>query len=221
MENIKIKWLRIAKQAMKLVVIFGVLVGTQAYANNESTLNQTINDGTLAVDIVDSTGTTVASPSVAFGAKTFSFSTQDATATLGTNNERIRAYNPTSTATWTVSLAGSATTDLWTDGSKYFDFNDGSGYTDGSDDDSYGGQLTVDPSTGTIAGVSGCSTTNVTKGSSNSYDEDTVDSIDLMSAASGAATYCRWDLTGVGLTQKIPSGQVSGNYSITMVLTIS
>lgn len=191
------------------------------YAANTPQFNQAINAGSLSVDIVDAGGTTVASPAVTFNALNFSFDTQDATGTLGTASEKIRVSNPTSTATWSVNLAASATTAKWTAGTNYYDFNDGSGYTDGADTDTYGGQMTVNPSVGTLAGVSGCATTNVTKGASDSFVEGSVDSIDIFSAAAGASTFCRWDLTGVGLTQKVPASQASGSYSVNMTLTIS
>lgn len=209
------------KKLVFVVLMLVFLTSLQVWAADWSQLSQTINDGTLAVDIVDSGGSTVASPSVTFGALTYSFSTQDGTGTLGTSSERIRAYNPTSTDTWSVNLAGSATTATWSNGSHTYDFNDGNGYTDGTDADSVGGQMTVDPSSATITGVSGCSTSNISTGSSDSYVEGTTDNIDLMSASAGAATYCRWDLTGVSLTQGIPAGQNPGTYTLTMNLTIS
>jgi len=209
----------------KITVAIGavvVLLGFGTYAANTPQLNQAISAGTKSVDIVDDSGNSVVSPSVSFGALTFSFDTQDGSGVLGTSSERIRTYNPTSSEIWSVNLAGSADTASWTDGgTNSYDFNDGSGYTDGGDADSVGGQMTVDPSTGTLAGVSGCATTNVTKGVSESFSQGTVDSIDLMSAAAGAPTFCRWDLTGVALTQKIPASQSAASYSISMVMTIS
>jgi len=212
---------KLTKRLLIITVGFIFSVGAQVWAADNSQLNQVISAGTSSVDIVDAAGTTVGSPAVTFGALTFDFDTQDSTGTLGTSSERIRASNPTSTAVWTANLAGSATTAVWTDGaSNTYDFNDVNGYTDGADDDTVGGQMTVDPSGGAIAGVSGCSTDNITVGASDSYNEETVDDIDLMSAASGAATFCRWDLTGVGLSQGIPAGQDAASYSITMNLTI-
>jgi hypothetical protein len=179
--------------------------------------------GILSIDIVDGSGNSVASPSVAFSSKTFSFNTQTSTGTFGTASQKIRVSNITGTQTWTANLAGSATTATWTAGSNHYDFNDssGSGYTDGADTDSYGGQLTVDPSGGTIAGVSGCSASNVNKGTSDSFVEGTNNSIDLFSAAAGASAPCKWDLTGVSLTQKIPASQPAGSYAINLVLTVS
>ncbi len=216
------KILNLAKKIAYLAVAFTFIVAIQVYASSNSTYNQTINTSSQSVDIVDADGNSVTSPSVTFGAISFSFSTQDPTGTFGTSDERIRAYNPTTDDTWTVNLAGSSTTATWTDSSLHYDFNDDQGYTDGTDTDSYGGQMTVDPSAegSSLSGVSGCSTSNVSKGTSNSFVEGSVDSIDLMSAASGAATFCRWDLTGVGLTQKVPASQASGSYSLTMALSI-
>lgn len=204
-----------------VVVLFFLMAGSLVWANNQSEFSQTINAGTISVDIVDAGGTTVASPGVTMGAENFDFAAQDATGTFGTSTERVRAYNPTSTATWTVNLAGSATTAVWTDGgTETYDFNDSSGYTDGGDTDSVGGQMTVDPSGGTIAGVSGCATTNVSAGASDDYEEGSTDNIDLFSAASGADTFCRWDLTDIDITQGIPAAQAAATYTITMVLSI-
>ena len=201
------------------MILIGI-VAIKASASNQSQLNQSISDGVRSIDIVDAGGTTVASPSVNFTGANFSFSTQDTTGTLGVSAQRIRIYNPTSTATWTASVAGSATTATWTTGSQYYDFNDGSGYTDGGDADSYGGQLLVSPAGGTLAGVSGCATTNVSLGANSQFNQGTVDSITIASGAAGAPTYCRWDVTNIGLNQRIPASQASGSYSLNLVLSI-
>jgi hypothetical protein len=220
------KMAKISGKALVLMAAFLFLVGGQVWASNQSTFNQTISAGSLSVDIVDAGGTTVASPAITMGAETFSFSTQDATGQFGTSTERVRAYNPTTTETWSVNLAASDPTDTWTGGSGDYDFNDAGGYTDDgatTDADAYGGQMTVNPSTGSITGVSGCATTNVNKGTSDSFVEGSVNSIDIMTAASGAATSCRWDFIGAAdnITQKLPASQAAGSYSITMVLSIS
>jgi hypothetical protein len=203
-----------------LLVAIGGLVGYQAYASNQTQLNQAINQGVLAIDIVDGSGNTVASPSVNFGALTFSFGTQDSTGTLGTASETVRVYNPTSTETWTASIAGSAPTTNWSNGTDHYDFNDANGYTDGADADSYGGQLTVNPAAGSLAGVGGCATSNVSLGTNSAFNEGSTDSITVASAASGASAFCRWDITGVGLSQNIPAGQATGSYSADLVLSI-
>lgn len=216
----------IGKKWLIPAISLAFLAGTAVYAASTPQFNQAIAEGAKSVDVVDGSGNSVASPAVSFSAANFSFSTQDTTGTLGTAGEKIRALNPTSGVTWTVNLAGNATTSTWTTGSQYYDFNDPGGYIDqvaGGDADSYGGQMTVNPSDAgaVLAGVSGCATTNVTKGTADSFVEGSVNSIDLMSAAAGASTFCRWDLTGVSLTQKVPAGQAAGSYSISMTLTIS
>jgi hypothetical protein len=203
-----------------LATIFFLLPTMKALASNQSQLNQSISDGTRSIDIVDAGGTTVASPSVSFNSASFSFDTQDTTAVLGVASQRVRIFNPTSTATWTASIAGSAPTASWTAGSNHYDFNDGSSYTDGADADSYGGQLLINPAGATLAGVSGCATTNVSLGGSSAFSEGSTDSITIASGASGAPTYCRWDITNIGLTQRIPASQASGSYSLNLVLSI-
>lgn len=191
------------------MILVGI-IALKASASNQSQLNQSITEGAKSIDIVTSAGVTVASPAVSFSSTAFSFDTQDTTGTLGASEQqRIRVYNPTSTATWSS-------------GSADYDFNDadGSGYTDGADTDSYGGQLAVSPAGGTLAGVNGCATSNVSLGSNSAFDEGTTDSITIASGASGAPTFCRWDITNIGLTQKIPAAQTAGSYSLDLVLSI-
>ena len=202
----------IAKRAGITAMILIGIIALKASASNQSQLNQSITEGAKSIDIVTSAGATVASPAVSFSSTAFSFDTQDTTGTLGASEQRIRVYNPTSTATWTASIAGSAD----------YDFNDadGSGYTDGADTDNYGGQLAVSPAGGTLAGVNGCATSNVSLGSNSAFSEGTTDSITIASGASGAPTFCRWDITNIGLTQKIPAAQPAGSYSLDLVLSI-
>lgn len=209
-------------QSGLLAIGLVAIASAVALAASNSTLSQAITAGTLAIDIVDSGGTTVASPAVTFAGATYSYATQQTTGTLGTSSERIRVYNPTATAAWTASIAGSATTAVWdATGATDYDFNDasGSGYTDGADTDSFGGQLAVAPAGATLAGVSGCSTSNISLGSNSAFVEGTTDSISIASSTTGA-TFCRWDITGVGLTQNLPAGQATGNYSLNLVLSI-
>ncbi|MFH0873887.1 MAG: hypothetical protein V1846_03585 [Candidatus Komeilibacteria bacterium] len=187
-----------------------------------TTLSQTINAGTLAVAIVDADGATVGSPSVTFGAMTYSFSAATTTGTLGASAQRIRVSNPTATAAWTVALAAtSGATATWSDGgSNTMDFNDPGYSQDGDDDDTKGGRLAVDPSGGSLSGVSGCSTDNVSLGSSSAFNEGPTNSITIFSSTT-AATYCRWDLTGVALTQSVPASQPPATYTLGLTLTAS
>ena len=229
MKKIAVKLLPIAKKSLVLAVVFVFLVTLQALAVG-TTFNQSITAGSLSMDIVDDDGASVGSPSVDFAEKSFSFDTQDSKgyfAPTGAKEERIRVSNPTGTATWVVNL-GAVSTASWTDGSKHYDFNDAGGYTDDgatTDADSYGGQMTVDPSGGTQSGVpssTACPITNVSVGSEDSFVEGSKNSIDIFTAASGAPTYCRFDYVGVAdnITQKIPAGQAAGSYSLSMTVTV-
>ncbi len=166
--------------------------------------------GTLSVDIVDSGGTTVASPSVSFGAATFSFSTQTSTGTLGATAQKIRLSNTTGTAAWTMSVAAtSGPTTLWTTGSITYDFNGSAA----------NGRLTVNPSVATITPQGGCASTGISFGSSTSFVQGTTDSVSLATASGSTQTGCYWDFTGVGLTQDIPAKQSAGTYTISLTLT--
>ena len=110
-----------------------------------------------------------------------------------------------------MSLAGSATTAVWDSSGTDIDFNDagGSGCTDGADTDSVGGQMTVDPSGGTLATGQclSCGTSNITKGSSASFSEGTTNSITVLTGASGSDDFGDWKLTGVEISQTVPAEQ--------------
>lgn len=213
--------------AVALVVAAIGFPGAVVAANN-STFNQTINAGTLSTDIMDASRVTVASPSVAMTAKSFSFDCYSAgtasTGTFGTNTERVYVTNPDGADNgWTLALAatGGATT-TWTSGGNGFDFNDAtsSGCTDGADADSRGGQLTVNPNAGTLTTDCGsCTTTNVTKGSSTAFVQTTTDSVTLLTAAAGSDDIWRGYLTGATLSQTVPAETPAGTYTINMTLT--
>ena len=206
---------KIARKSLSLALVFVFLVSLQVIAATTPTFNQTITAGALSVDIVDAGGTTVGSPSVTFASKAFSFDTQTSTGDFAPSAQRIRVSNPTGTAAWTVNLAGSAPGAHWTAGGNTYHFDDatGGGATNG--------QMTVDPSGGTISGVSGCATTNTSKGSVDSFASGSVDSIDIFSSTT-AATYCRFDYVGAvaNISQKIPASQAAGSYSLTMSVTV-
>jgi hypothetical protein len=204
------------------LTIFSSSLGAGIVLGADTTqMSQSIT-GALDVQIVDADGNPVASPEVAFPSKAFSMAFQSSEATLGTSSEKMRVTNPSGTTdTWTLSIAAtSGATASWSNGTSNYDFNDsGADATDGEDADSVGGQMTVDPSAATIAGIGETSITNVSKGSQDSFVEGSVDSIDLMSAATGASKPGQWDLTGVGISQTIPGAQATGAYTMDMTLT--
>ncbi len=212
------------------VVMTGGLSGaTYVLASSTSNFTQTINPGTLSVDIVDGSYATVGSPTMAMTAATFSFATQIITGTFGTASQQIYVANPDAADNgWVVSLAASAPTDVWTSAGTPFDFNDptGSGYTDGTDADSVGGQMTVNPSAGTLAvgTCASCVATNITKGSSGTFSEtgSVVNSITVLTGAAASNDIGNWKLTGVGISQKVPLEQpAASDYNINMVLTVA
>lgn len=174
---------------------------------SESTITST---GSLTVDIVDSGGSSVSSPSVSFSSANYSWAAQQSTATLGVSAQKIRVSNTTTTPSWTLSIAATANTNLWTSGGNTYDFNDSA----------TNGRLNVNPGGITITPQSGCSNTGLTGGSSAYFVQGTQDSINLLTAGSSAGTNCYWDITGVGMTQDIPASQATGSYSLNMILTI-
>lgn len=217
------------KSAVAIFTIIGML-GSVAFAANNSTFNQTINTGTLAADIKDSSRVTVASPSVSFSTKTFSFDCQSggsaSTGTLGSNTQRVYVTNPGGANNgWTLTIAPtSGATTLWQNGgsTENYDFNDagGSGCTDGADGDTKGGQLTIDANAGTLNTDCGsCVATNVSKGSGTSFVQGTTDSVTLLSASAASDDYWRGYLVDAGMSQTIPGEQPVDSYSINMTLT--
>ncbi len=206
--------------------------GTASHVASSAMSNLTISTvlalasaggGSLSVDIVDAGDASVSSPSVAFSSLSYSFDSQTSTGTLGISSQKIRVSNTTATATWTLTIAATGgATATWSAGTPKYDYNDGSGSSDGGDTDSYGGQLTIDASAGTLAAVSPCSsTTDITKGSSALFQETApiVSSITLLTAGSSASTSCSWDFTGVSLSQAVPASQGSGTYTLSFTLT--
>jgi len=217
------------------LVLFVLASGFAAVrAANNSTLNQTINFGTLVTDIRDASRVSVVSPTVAFSATTFSFTCLTGgsrpSGTFGTNTERIYVDNPgAADGGWTLALAATGGgTDSWDNGGATvkYDYNDPntSGCGDGSDADSLKGQMSVDPSVGTLtADCLTCVITNISKGSSSAYSEEApvVSSITLLNAALASDDIGRWYLTGVDIDQTIPAEQADDSYSINMTLTVT
>lgn len=221
----------LGKLNIAFVLVIAVLMtgglGTPSYvlASSTSNFTQTINPGSLAVDIVDGSYVTVGSPSVAMNAATFSFTCQTATGTFGTASQQIYVANPDAADNgWVVSLAASSPTAYWNSAGTKMDFNDptSSGCTDGADTDSYKGQMTVDPSVATLAqGQSAHGVANVTKGSSAAFNEGTVDSITVLTGAAGSVDIGDWTLQGVSISQKIPAEQpAASDYNINLTLSI-
>ncbi len=183
--------------------------------------------GELRLDIVDGTGSSVASPSFALAAATLQTTCQASSGTLGTSSQKLRITNTTTTAIWTVSIAPTAGAGAsWnrSDSGAQYDFNDSAGSpagcASGTDGDGLAGQLTVSPGVQTVTPQSGCTAMGINAGSSSGFDQDTVDAISLMSSSGSTPLNCYWDVTGIGLVQQIPAAQPAGMYGISMTLTV-
>lgn len=182
--------------------------------------------GTLGVDIVDGSGNSVSSPSSSFTSLATTFSCTESTASLGVAAQKIRISNLSGNSNWTLSFAATdGPTALWrTSGdTAQFDFNDvaGSpnGCQDGADADGVSGKLRVVTSGATLAAQTSCTTTNLSLGTDQDFNEGVVNAVTLLTAASGSNTECYWDLTGIGLRQTVPPEQANGTYSINFTLT--
>lgn len=215
------------------VAFLSITVSTlPALAANTPDLTQQINAGTLATDILDSSRVAVASPSAALSTQSFSFNCQSggsaSTGTLGTNTQRVYVINPDAADNgWTLTIgATGGNTARWQNGgvTQFFDFNDpgGSGCTDGADGDAQGGQLTINPSVGTITtDCLVCVGTNVTLGSSGSFSQGVTDSVTLINAAAGSNDVWRGYLTNAALSQTIPAEQAVDSYTLNMTVTVT
>lgn len=216
---------------LAVLVTGGVGVGLSVFAAATPTFNQTINPGTLSVDVVTSSYVTVGSPSVTMGAVTAGFTCLSggsaASGTLGAAEQMIYVQNPDAAdAGWDVTIAATAgRTTTWSDGgTNIYDFNDPttSGCADGGDGDTKGGQMTIDASVGTAAyGQYSDNTTGISKGSSASFNEGTTDSITIFTGAAGSDDIGDWKLTGVSVKQTIPASQTPASYSLGMTLTVT
>ncbi len=216
---------KIAVLSSGFLLLFS-LGSSVAHAANSLDVTQAITAGSLATDVRDASRATVASPSFAMTSTGFSFSCQTATGTIGSNTQRVYVDNPNGANNgWTLTIAATGgATSLWqnTGTTQNFDFNDAtsSGCTDGGDADTKAGQMTLNPSAGTLTtDCASCTTTSITKGSSSAFSQGTTDSITLLNAAAASDDVGRWYLTNVGVSQSVPAEQPVDSYKINLTLT--
>ncbi len=165
-------------------------------------------------------------------AKNFSFICQAggsaSTGTFGTASERVYVSNPdVADNGWTLTLAATGgATARWANGgaTQHMDFNDPSGSTsgctDGGDADATPGQLSVNPSAGTITpDCTSCTNTGVSLGSSAAFSQGTTDNITLINAGSSSSDIWRGYLAGVTASQTIPAEQAADSYALNLTLT--
>jgi hypothetical protein len=218
------------KKVSVLSALFVLTLTGVAWAANDSDFSQVINTGALSADILDSSRVAVANPGVSMSAENFAFSclsgVNASTGTFGTNSERIYVINPDGADNgWTLTVAAtSGATTRWANGgaTQHFDFNDGggSGCTDGGDADSEAGQLSLDPSGGTLTtDCLSCVNTNVTLGSSSAFNQGVTDSITLINAGAASNDIWRGYLTDVDASQTIPAETPADTYTLNLTLT--
>jgi len=189
---------------------------------SDETSFETITLAGLSVEMVDDEDEIIGFPYIEMGPLEFSFDYQVSSGILGTAEQKIRVSNPTGTAQWTLSIEpadGEAA--LWVGTDFEYDFNDPTANAeDGDDDDSFGGQMSIDSSNINLTPSSGCSSDNISNGGVASFSQGDINSITLVSASGGADTGCFWDITDIEIYQTIPAEQPADNYSIEMMLSI-
>lgn len=184
----------------------------------ESTFTQVILPRPQAVAVVDEAEQPITQPTIALTPKIVS-------AVLGTPQQRLRIMNPTRDVDWSVTIAPSEGPGaLWQSNVAAYDVND-QGVSDGPDEDTSGGKLTIDPSHAqiqSIEDVGDCPATGLSLGSLSSFDEynTAVSSITLLSGSAVYTSYCGWDVTGIRLQQVVPSAQPDGTYVLHLTITI-
>lgn len=206
----KIKNITLAAAAVAVVAA----VAPVAYAATtaDSTLTQSITQGTISTSIRDASGVVVSAPSFGMSSATVSTAAQTTTGTFGSNTQRITVDNPngsTNGGAWSLTLnATNPTTDKWTSGSDQYLYN-GTAVT---------GQLTVNPAAGTLTAVTGGSA-NISLGSQSSFSSTSP--VTLATATTAAAPIWNGYITGIGLSQSIPANTPVGSYTLNMTQTVT
>jgi len=214
---------------IKSFITNGFRLGTQTEVNANTGVYyyaawRDRNLGALSINIVDTGGTTIASPTLSFPSIDRKISCQNNSSVLGVSNAKIRVTNGTLNPQWNLTIAATGgVTSNWNNGAgANYDFNDPntSGCGDGADADSFAGQLSINPSIGTSTPSFGCNNNGLSFGSSSAFNQGIVDSITILTAGSTAGVSgCYWDITGIGINQTIPQEQSNGAYSIDFTIS--
>jgi hypothetical protein len=153
---------------------------------------------------------TVDTPTVTMSPVQFAFHETTTSGTLGGAEEMILVSNGTETSNWTVSMAAANNTDLWQGMTYTLDYND-----------PLGARLTLNPAVGTIERLSGgMGTDGLISGVSQTFEQDSVDSITLFSS-NGADTQALFSLSEVELIQTVPEETEVDVYNLNLIITIS
>lgn len=195
------------------VFALAAMAAPAAYAATTATsqLTQQINAGAISTDVRDAANLIVAAPTFAMGAVSVSTNVQTATGTFGDNAQRISVDNP-GAGTGGFTLALNATipgTGTWASGGNTYKYN---GATAAE------GQLTVNPTAGTITPRIGAAT-GVSKGSSATFAGTTP--ITIMSADATSDDIWNGYIVGIGLSQTIPAATPAGAYTLNMTQTVT
>lgn len=205
--------------------LLGAAAETNASAESYHYVIWRMSGSTPTISAVDSNGCTTANQNVSFTNMQVSFACTLSTGTMSSAAQKFRIVNTTANPNWSVSIAATdGPNSLWTSGSDRYDFNDGAGSpagcADGADADSgETGQLTIDPSVGTRTPKSSCSNTGTTLGSRAAFEQGVTNNITLITG-NNAPTNCYWDVTGIGLSQRIPPSTKQGTYSLNLTVTV-
>ncbi len=197
---------------LPLVVFF--LAFVHLSASEDVILDLEVNEGGNLIYFVNELEEYLHTPSaIIFSFVEASLEDQESTAVLGTAEETVRIDNATSGE---VELTASLDVSNFLDDAKWSDGENS--YLAYSEDGGTSGGLAVDPSVSSIA-TEGCEASVLSRGSASRFTPESSESIDIFTTTGGE--YCRYDLTGVDLTQTIPGRTPSGNYSLGMVLTLT
>lgn len=201
----------------KTVLLAGFIVATAVSApiahaalSAPSTLTQVIDDGTASTDIRDGSGNVISSPTIGMNSTILSTSQQTTTGTFGAATQRVTVDNPGGANNgWSLALnATTPGTARWTSSGNNYQYN-GTAAT---------GQLTVNPSSGTITPVVG-GATGVSLGTSSAFTS--TNAITLVTASAASADIWNGYVTGIGLSQTIPANQPAGTYTLSMTQTLT
>jgi uncharacterized protein (TIGR02145 family) len=207
-----IKILRLVKIPMLVLLCFSTLF--QLSASEEIDFEQEVNEGDLLIYFVNELKEYVHIPSsIIFSYVEVSSQDQESTAVLGTDQETIRVDNATSGE---VELTASLDVTNFLEDAKWLDGENS--YLAYSEDEGISGGLELDPVVSLIE-TQGCEEEVVSRGSTSRFTPTTSESVDIFTTTGGQ--YCRYDLTGIDLTQTIPGRTPAGNYSLDMVLTLT
>ena len=218
------------KKTLSLSVLLalgiGVISGVYADSSADTEIEIAVSDGVLSIDMVTDAGVTVGAPGVALGNITSSFIDTDSIGTLGVTDERIAVYNPRDNEVWISRIAATGGPGTnWSDGASYtmaFDSTAGAGNGTLEVDATAATveQAVINPANGQFTGFGSAGAFVNANSSAQTFANGSLDNIMLFEATAGADDYAVFTLTGVTLTQNVPSAQEGADYTIDLTLEV-